>query len=175
MIFRNTALAQSQLTGLAEILRAYAGAVMGLVLVYILNSFLAAQRRTRALIAAGLIAIQCDVVLMIILRARLGARGIALAISVGSLIYCAVLLGLVLMELPVPSRRVLLERTTLVLAGTVAMHVGLIMATRVESIQFLSSYRGTLLPLLVGVTIYLAFIGVCRTRLQATTAPSQVG
>lgn len=169
-IFRNTALAQSQLTGLAEILRAYAGAVMGLVLVYILNSFLAAQRRTRALIAAGLIAIQCDVVLMIILRARLGARGIALAISVGSLIYCAVLLGLVLMELPVPSRRLLLERTALVLAGTVAMHGGLIMATRVESIQFLSSYRGTLLPLLVGVTIYLAFIGVCRTRLQATNA-----
>jgi peptidoglycan biosynthesis protein MviN/MurJ (putative lipid II flippase) len=170
MIFRNTALARSQLTALAEILRAYAGAAMGLVMVFILNSFLAAQRRTRAMIAAGLIAIQCDVVLITLLRARLGARGIALAISLGSLIYCAVLLGLVLMELPVPSRRLLLKRTALVLAGTVAMHAGLIIATRVESTQFLSSYRGALLPLLVGATIYLAFIGMCRTRLQARNA-----
>jgi putative peptidoglycan lipid II flippase len=169
LVFRNTALGPGQLAELGQILRAYAGAVIGLVLVYVLNSFLAAQRRTRALITAGLLTIQCDVALMIAFRSRLGAPGIALAISLGSLVYCAVLLGLLMKDLPVSVRWSLLQRTGVILLGAASMHLGLT-TVRAAVFRSLSGLNSALVSVLVGVTIYLAWIGFCRQRLQAANA-----
>jgi putative peptidoglycan lipid II flippase len=175
LVFGKTALSQAQMTELGHILRAYAGALLGLVLVYPLNSFLAAQRRTRALIGAGILIIAVDVIFMLWFRNRFGAPGIALAISAGSLLYCAVLSGLLVKHLPRNIRRTMVENTLIVGAGALAMHCALPLLVRAAASRELTGLGLISLASLVGAAIYVTPIAACRARLHKTMiAPAVV-
>src|SRR5207249_11052007 len=126
---------------------------------------LAAQRRTRALIVAGMLIIVCDIMLMVVFRAKFGAPGIALAISAGSLVYAGLLLGLVVRELPSSIRWLLLQATGVILAGTLAMHAGLRSLMSAPVSGYLGGPGALLAPIAIGTTVYLAFIGICCARL----------
>ena len=168
LVFGRTALTEAQIAELGQILRAYAGALVGLVLVYPLNSFLAAQRRTQALIGAGLLIIAVDVTLMLLLRRHFGAPGIALAISAGSLLYCAVLLTLLARSLPQRILRTMAENTLIIVAAAVSMHVVLQYLIRASALRERTGLGLISLASLIGVAIYAVPIGLCRTRLHRT-------
>jgi peptidoglycan biosynthesis protein MviN/MurJ (putative lipid II flippase) len=166
LVFRHTALAGGQLGELGLILRSYAGAVIGLAVVYILNSYLAALRRTRALIAGGVFTAAVEVLLMGVLGPRYGTRGIALAVSVGSLVYCAVLLVLLAKDLSLALRWTLLERAAVIAAGAAAMHGFLRGAMRVNVFVEVPWLGGGLLPLVAGMAAYLGWLALYRSHLQ---------
>lgn len=168
LTFGRTALTEVQITELSQILRAYAGALVGLVLVYPLNSFLAAQRRTQALIGAGLLIIAVDVTLMLLLRDRLGAPGIALAISAGSLLYCAVLLALLARSLPQKILRTMAENTLIIGAAALSMHLALQLLVRASGFHDRTGLALISLASLIGTAVYSVPIGLCRTRLHQT-------
>ena len=174
LVFGRTALSPVQLAELGQILRAYAGALVGLVLVYPLNSFLAAQRRTRVLIGAGILIIVVDVVLMLFFRDRFGVPGIAWAISGGSLLYCPVLLGLLAKSLPQRVRWAMLENSLIVAAGALTMHFALQLLMRAAALRELTGVGLISLASVIGTAIYAMPISLCRARLYKTMAAPAV-
>jgi putative peptidoglycan lipid II flippase len=166
LIFRHTALAGGQLGELGLILHGYAGAVIGLAVVYILNSYLAALRRTRALIGGGVFTAAVELLLMGIFRHWYGTRGIALAVSAGSLVYCATLMILLARDMSLSLRWRMLERAAVISAGAAAMHGFLRGAMRVNVFMEMPWLGGGLLPLVAGMAAYLGWLALYRIHLQ---------
>ena len=171
MIFGHGALTAVQLLELGGILRAYTGALAGLTLVYVLASFLAALRCTRVLIAAGIFTVLLNLALMSILVTRYGAKGIALAISVGSLVYCCILLTHLTRHLGWPLLARLLRSGALILAGAFGMYLVLIVTRRLVMLTAVPWMSRDLIPALVALTPYLAWMAWHRGRFALRESP----
>jgi peptidoglycan biosynthesis protein MviN/MurJ (putative lipid II flippase) len=170
MAFGRTALTPNQLEHLGAILSSYAGAVIGLVLVYILNSYLAALRRTRALIGAGVATAAIDALLMAVLWHRYQAPGIAAAISIGSFFYCGLLLALLAKYLPRVVRAELLVRAIIIVIGAVGMHLVLIFTARLNVFTSTPVFSNAIFPIVAGLLMYVAWLVLHRVRLQFSVA-----
>ena len=168
LAFERTALTPNQLEQLGAILRAYAGAVIGLVLVYILNSYLAALRQTRALIGAGVATAAIDALLMAVFWHRYQAPGIAVAISIGSFFYCILLLGLLAKFIPRVARAELFVRAVIIIIGAVGMHLVLIFTVRLNVFTSAPLFGNAVLPIVAGLLMYVTWLVLHRGRLQLT-------
>lgn len=169
-VFLHTALGQNQVLELGQVLRAYSGAATAMVVMLILNSYLAALRRTRTLISAGIFAVLADAGLMGLLGQHYGARGIAFAVSAGSFLYCIVLAVVLVPQLSARVRGALLTHSALIGVGALGMHVFLIGAVRFSTFSSESFFGKAVMPLFVGMTVYLGWVALHRKRLQL--APS---
>jgi putative peptidoglycan lipid II flippase len=166
MVFGRTALRPAQLDELGGILSAYAGAALGLVVSYILNSYLAALRRTQALIGAATLTVVVDALLMWILCGPYLTRGIAMAISAGSFFYCTLLAVSLAGDLDRALRVTLLQRAGVILVGAIAMHLALVSTLRLNVFTSLPWFGSALFPALAGLTLYVIWLMLHRTRLQ---------
>jgi len=167
LAFRRAALSGAQLRELGHILRCYSGAVIGMSLVFVLNSYLAALRRTRCLIASGVCGVVLDAVLMNWLGHRYGAAGIAGAVSVGSLAYCCLMLAWSKDALAAV-RWLMAERALVIAMGLLGMHLLFRCAGQLPSLAF-APIAQVLLPLAAGSTAYLAWVALLRHRLLLST------
>ncbi len=164
-LFRKTALLPGQLTELGWILRAYSVAVVGTVVMMILNAYLAALRRTKTLIAAGVLVLVANVGLMLLLTPRLGSAGIAMAISGGSVFYCLVLLVALAPHLDRQLRWTLFKRAGVLGAGALAMHLLLMVTVRLPAVQSAGTITAIVIPLLAGTAAYVGWLGLHRKAL----------
>ena len=103
---------------------------------------------------------------MWILRGRYGAQGIALAISLSSAVYALTLLVLLAREFTASARGALLERVAAVAIGALGMHMFLTSAIRLQMSAWIPWRGGMLVPILCGVSAYVAWLGLYRTRLR---------
>lgn len=165
-LFAHTALSSIQRAELAQILRAYAGAATGMVITLILNSYLAALRRTRALISAGISVVAADAALMWLFSRSYGAQGIALAVTTGAFLYCIVLVVLLAPELPVAVRSSLMARVLLVGAGALAMHFFLVAAVKIHAFSSQPVISSAVIPVFCGMAVYVGWLAFHRKRLQ---------
>lgn|GEM_PF-4456032 len=165
VIFRKTLLAGGQVEELGRVLRGYSGAVLGLVVAYIANAYLAAFRRKRALIGAGIVTVAVDALLMWLLRGWYQSTGIAMAVSIGSICYSFILIVLLRQALDRTVRRELLKQCGLVLAGGVAMHVVLEAALWLNVFADVPWLGKAVLPALAGFVPYVGWLGFHRSRL----------
>lgn len=165
-VFSHTALSGLQRYELGHILGAYAGAATGMVVTLILNSYLAALRRTRALISVGIGVVVADAAGMWFLSRYYAAEGIALAVTIGTFLYCIVLLVLLIPELPLSVRTSLIRRASLVGAGALCMHLFLLGAMRIHAFGSQPLISSAVLPLLCGMTFYVGWVALHRKRLQ---------
>lgn len=166
-VFHRAALSAAQLGQLGAILRCYSGAVVGMSLIFVLNSHLAAERRTRRLIVAGVCTVLLDAVLMGWLGRSYGAAGIAGAASAGSLVYCGLLFALQKRAL-YPVRRLLAERVAVIATGSVGMHCLFRLSRQAPRLGFTAGagQEQILWPLLLGMSAYLGWVALYRRRLQ---------
>jgi hypothetical protein len=165
-MFAHTALSSLQRAQLAGILRSYAGAATGMVMTLILNSYLAASRRTRALISVAVSVVAADAALMWFLSRSYGAQGIALSVTIGTCLYCVVLLVLIFPGVPIQIRSTLLARVSLVGAGALAMHFFLVSVVKVHAFGSQPLISSAVIPVLCGMTVYVGWLAFHRKRLQ---------
>lgn len=165
-VFKHTALGANQVADLGQVLRGYAGAATGLVATLILNSYLAALRRTRTLIVIAVGVVSADAGLMWFLGIRYGIRGIALAVTAGSFLYCIALVAALMPEFSPQLRRILLKHSTLIAMGALGMHVFLVGAVRVYPLNTDSFFGRVIAPLLFGMAAYFGWLAIHRKRLQ---------
>jgi putative peptidoglycan lipid II flippase len=166
LVFRHTSLATDQLGILGSILRNYSGAVIGLVLAYVFNAYLAALRRTRALIGAGVATVCVDALLMWALKGSYRSAGIALAISIGSFFYSILLLGLLARDVNATVRAQLAKPCALISAGAVAMHIVLQSTVRLNVFAATPWLSKIVCPAIAGVLLYVVWLALNRSRLR---------
>lgn len=165
-VFRHTALLPNQLSALGSVLRGYSPAVVGLVATLIMNSYLAALSRRRTLIAAGVFSVVVNGCLMWALGHTYGATGIALALSIGSFVYAAVLLSALMPHLPGVVVKTMLRQATLIAAGALVMHLFLLGGIQVHALRSQPVLGGAVLPLAAAGGVYISWLALHRKRLQ---------
>jgi putative peptidoglycan lipid II flippase len=168
MVFHRAALSAGQLAELGHILACYSGAVVGMSLVFVLNSYLAALRKRQCLIAAGVCTVVLDAALMSWLVRRYGAAGIAGAVSAGALFYCCLLTAFAKDALYCV-RRLLAERALVIAIGSLGMHLLFRCAKQLPSLGLAPGFGQVLLPLAAGSTAYLGWVALHRHRLLLST------
>lgn len=166
LIFRKTVLTSVQVDELGTILRGYSGAVVGLAVAYVSNAYLAAFKRTKALIGAGIVTVGINALLMWLLRGSYRSPGIAAAVSIGSFCYSFVLIGLLAPWLDGNVRRELLKRCGLVLTGAAAMHVVLEGALRLNVLADVPWLGSAVFPAAAGILLYVGWLAFHRSRLR---------
>jgi putative peptidoglycan lipid II flippase len=166
VVFGHGALRTAQIEELNGILRAYSAAVIGWTLVYVLNSFLASLRKIRMLIVSGVSAVLVDALLMYLLAARMGARGIALAVSLTAFFYAGVLSIPYVQRLNRAQRLAAGLNVALIFLGTLMMHVTLSGTLRFNIISSLPLLGREIVPALAGLLAYSAWLFLNRHRMN---------
>jgi len=163
-VFGRGALTTHQVVALGSILRAYSAAAVGLTLVYVLGSSVAALRRPFILIISGIITVSVNALLMTVLSNRDGARGIALAISIGSFLYCSLLSLPLIKTFGGPWVAEMARKLTLIFGGGLAMHLVLRSAVHLNVLS--NWWWGSMfIPPLAGLAAYGAWLALCRRGL----------
>ena len=147
----------------------YSLAVAAWTLVFVMSGFLAALRRLRVLIFSGIATVILNAALMSLAWRRMGAPGIALAVSAGALFDCALLGCVALPALDRPLLRALGKRAAMILAGALLMHLALGGVIRLTAFASAPTASG-LVPALAGVAAYLAWLAPQRAKLSLGAA-----
>jgi putative peptidoglycan lipid II flippase len=167
-VFGRGAITLAQLVELGGIVRAYSGATVGLTLMYVLSSVLGAIRLTKQLILAGIVTVIFNAILMWILAGLYGARGIAMAISVGSMLYCSILLLLLIRRLGLSTLGRLLKTAAVILGGALGMHLALIATKKINVFPSLPLIGVGIIPASVALILYAGWVTLHREKLGLT-------
>lgn len=165
-LFARSALRPDQLQALSSLLVWYCAVIVGWSAVYILNSYLAALRRTRLLIAIGSSAVLFDALLMIVAVPRMGAKGIALGVAVTSIVYAIALSVPYILALESGQRQVVATRVGLIMFGAMTMHIVLVSVAAIRISWFSPSVNQPYLPAITALAIYLAWVVLNRRLLR---------
>src|SRR5215470_11692648 len=167
-VFHNGAITSQQLVELGKLLQAYAGATVGLTLVYVLSSFLGALRQTRALIGTAIVTVFLNALLMRYMAGRSCAVGIATAISIGSGLYCLALLFLLTRRLGLGVLMRLLQSALLISAGALVMQYAIRIAQGLDLFVSVPWLGRILIPAVVALMPYAAWVMWHRKRIALT-------
>jgi putative peptidoglycan lipid II flippase len=165
-LFGHGALQTTQIEELSGILRAYSGAVIGWTAVYVLNSLLASMRRIRMLIVSGISAVLVDGILMYFLAGKMGARGIALAVSLTAVFYATVLAVPYVRRLSPVQRADAGKSLAVILLGVILMHLALRVILRLNLVTSLPLLGRGIIPGGVGSLAYSAWLAMNRRRMN---------
>ena len=164
-VFRHGAITPVQVVELGKILRAYAGATVGLTLVYVLSSFMGVLRQTRGLIGTGILTIVLNAWLMRHLVAHYAAIGIAASVSIGSGSYCVVLLLLLTRRLGSGVLLRLLRSGFLICAGGLGMHLAIVVTRELNLCTSVPWLGKVAIPAMVALILYAAWVTFHRKRM----------
>jgi hypothetical protein len=89
-----------------------------------------------------------------------------MAISAGSFFYCTLLAVLLARDLDRALRVALLQRAGVILLGAIGMHLALVSTLRLNVFTSLPWFGSALFPALAGLTLYVIWLMLHRTRLQ---------
>jgi putative peptidoglycan lipid II flippase len=168
IVFRHGAITAAQLVELGRILQAYAGATVGLTLVYVLASFMGALRQGRELIGTGILTVSFNAFLMRRLVVAHGAVGIAAAVSIGSIVYCMVLLLLLARRLGPAVCLRLLRSTVLISVGGLGMQVAIMVTRELEMCPSSPWLGRAIIPAAAALIPYAAWVTLHRRRIALT-------
>jgi putative peptidoglycan lipid II flippase len=155
LVFSRGAMRPEQVAELGSILVAYSGAVLGAALIYVLSGFLAAHGRTKLLIGWGVTTVILEAGLMRFFSERYAARGIAWAMSIGSLFYCCVLSLALLRSFGMRVTAEIGKRVFVVLTGALAMFLVLRLTSQFVWFETAPYWLSKILfPVLSGVASY---------------------
>jgi putative peptidoglycan lipid II flippase len=174
-VFGNGALTGTQLTELGAILRAYAGAVLGLSVVLVLNSFLAAFGRTRTVIVAGVITVCINAISMAMVVGHWGAPGIALALTVGTFIYAGLLALALGGSIGFRSIGRLLPPVTRVIVGGFPLYIGVLAAGQLSRFLGWHSLIELSVQLVLGGSAYLGWLQLQSSKIDMGIFTLRVG
>lgn len=165
-LFARGALQPQQLDALSSLLVWYCAVIVGWSTVYILNGYLAALRRTRLLIAIGSSAVFLDALLMVVTVPRMGAKGIALSVSITSVVYAMALSVPYILALDSRQRHVMVTQIGLIIFGAIGMHIVLISVATIRISWFSSPINKVYFPAVTGLVLYSAWVVLNRRLLR---------